>query len=198
MKYNFTTFLLIMYLLHTNNLLAAVQTYKLSCLATGKNTSTINCTTSLSLSKTKYTSKVDTDIIPCVCPNDSARVIYYQCGETETSGQWNPVDISNIKNNPNIDSTIQNNLNSGVTAVNNCYACGTGNFLVGTKCYNCATETGYKGATTEEAAVTGIYSCIIPKGDTNEYSDDKGTFKYIAQCAFTCTNNNDALCKSNT
>lgn len=182
-----------MYLLHTNNLLAAVQTYKLSCLATNKNTSTINCTTSLSLSKTKYTSKVDTDIIPCVCPNDSARVIYYQCGETETSGQWNPVDISK-NTSDEIDSIIK----TTNSVSNNCYACGKGNFLVGTKCYNCADETGYKGATTEEAAVTGIYSCIIPKGDTNEYSDDKGTFKYIAQCAFTCTNNNDALCKSNT
>ena len=182
-----------MYLLHTNNLLAAVQTYKLSCLATNKNTSTINCTTSLSLSKTKYTSKVDTDIIPCVCPNDSARVIYYQCGETETSGQWNPVDISK-NTSDEIDSIIK----TTNSVSNNCYACGKGNFLVGTKCYNCAAETGYNGATTEEAAVTGIYSSIIPKGDTNEYSDDKGTFKYIAQCAFTCTNNNDALCKSNT
>ena len=131
MKYNFTTFLLIMYLLHTNNLLAAVQTYKLSCLATNKNTSTINCPTSLSLSEAKqshdqgdrqhsgYTfpkffvnhgfglQKATSSewrykmmiilveyIIPCVCPNDSARVIYYQCGENETSGQWNPVDIS--------------------------------------------------------------------------------------------------------
>ena len=193
MKYNFTAFLLIMCLLHTNNLLAAVQTYKLSCLATNKNTSTINCTTSLSLSKTKYTSKVDTDIIPCVCPNDSARVIYYQCGEDGTSGQWKPVDIS--KNTSDAIDPIIKKTNS---VSNNCYACGKGNFLVGTKCYNCADETGYKGATTEEVAVTGIYSCIIPKGDTNEYSDDKGTFKYIAQCAFTCTNNNDALCKSNT
>lgn len=183
-----------MCLLHTNNLLAAVQTYKLSCLATNKNTSTINCTTSLSLSKTKYTSKVDTDIIPCVCPNDSARVIYYQCGEDGTSGQWKPVDDISKNTSDAIDPIIKKT-NS---VSNNCYACGKGNFLVGTKCYNCAKETEYTGATTEEVAVTGIYSCIIPKGDTNEYSDDKGTFKYIAQCAFTCTNNNDALCKSNT
>jgi hypothetical protein len=185
MKPNFTTSFLIVYLLYLQNSFANVKSYTISCSADKK-----TCITDKSMTKLTY-SGGDGVIVPCICPGDNTRVIYYTCDKGTNT--WTTVDVSK-STSEEIDQTIQktNSVSNG------CYACGKGNFLVGTKCYSCADETGYKGATTEEVAVAGIFSCIIPKGDTNEYSDDKGTFKYIAQCAFTCTNNNDALCKSNT
>lgn len=194
MKPNFATSFLIVYLLYLQNSFADVKSYTISC-STDKKT----CITDKSM--TQLTNSGSDGIIPCICPSDNARVIYYTCD----SGAWKTVDVSE-SDSQTIDQIIKGNIKSNTgenteennSVSNGCYACGKGNFLVGTKCYKCADETGYKGATTEEVAVAGIHSCIIPEGDNNEYSDDKGTFKYIAQCAFTCTNNNDALCKSNT
>ena len=192
MKPNFATSFLIVYLLYLQNSFADVKSYTISC-STDKKT----CITDKSMTKLTYTGD-DKDIIPCKCPGDNARVIYYTCGttkidNTETTA-WQIVNVSQDTSDA-IDPIIKDNTNS---VSNGCYACGKGNFLVGTKCYNCAEETGYTGATTGGVAVTGIYNCIInPKDDQNTYSDDKGKFRYIAQCAFTCTNSNDALCKSN-
>ena len=203
MKPNFTTSFLIVYLLYLQNSSADIKSYTISCSTDQK-----TCMTDKSM--TQLTNSSSDGIIPCICPSDKARVIYYICDKN--NGVWETVDVSKdpYKNSNTIDQIIKDNINKNTgentgenteennSVSNGCYACGKGNFLVGTKCHSCANATEYEGATTEEVAVAGIHNCIIPEGDDTEYSDDKGKFKYMAQCAFTCTNSNDALCKSNT
>lgn len=185
MKYNFTAFFLFICLLHTNNLSAAVRTYSISCNDSEKTTSTIKCTSSMDITKTEYNAG-DPEVIPCVCPNDETRVVYYKCESNETLAVWA------IKKVPEelIDPLMNTNSNAG-----GCYACGTGDFLVGTKCYSCKEQTGIKEATTRGDAFAGASSCYIPSLTNSE--DEKGTFKYLADCIYTCTNSNDELCKSN-
>ena len=190
MKPNFTTSFLIVYFLQMYNSSADVRTYNIKCTSSNKHATTIECKSSKTLNSS-YTDGAG-DVIPCVCPSDSARVIYYLCGnDGNESAQWNPItDKDKIKAKLGTDIIIAD------VDGNNCYACGTGNFLVGTECHSCEDETGVEGATTNEKAVVGIYSCVIPK-DTEELTDEKGSFKYLADCFFTCTNDNDPLCKSN-
>lgn len=191
MKPNFTISFLIVYLSQIYDSSAVTQT-NISCTTSGKASTTIECQTNSQLSETSYTPG---SVVPCICPNDSTRIIYYRCFTTENSATWSPITNIHVNSDDYDVSNIHGIIPDEAPDTNKCYACGKGNFLVDTTCYSCAKETGIKGATTDKEAVVGVYNC---KNNINkDQEDEKGTFKYVANCYFTCTNNNDPLCKSN-
>lgn len=199
MKPNFTASFFIVYLLYIQCLFADTKTYTISCAHTSvtedgtaeTHVTSLECKTSATLPKTKLSS-TDGDTIPCVCPENSARVIYYRCAAgSNGSAAWQPTSIAEIPSQ-NVDPIILTT-DSGI---NGCYACGVGNFLVGTTCYSCAEKTGSLYATTKEEDVSGIQNCYIPE-DTSNLEDEKGIFSYMADCYFDCTESTNELCTSN-
>ncbi|MEE1029847.1 MAG: hypothetical protein UIC65_02375 [Alphaproteobacteria bacterium] len=73
--------------------------------------------------------------------------------------------------------------------------CDKGYFWYNNKCNSCEEITGEKATTIKPNAVM-LSNCVVGTDTTKTYNDEKGEFKYVAQCYVGCTEETKWYCPS--
>jgi hypothetical protein len=73
--------------------------------------------------------------------------------------------------------------------------CKQGYFWHNNKCNSCEEITGEKATTIKPNAVM-LSNCVVGTDTKNTYNDEKGEFKYVAQCYVGCTEETELYCTS--